>query len=239
MQIHFFSLLAQGKVDLNNLAATLVGCGGTLLWYLAYLLIIRRARIDKIYGMPFAAMCVDTMWEFIYTFQIHPPPSAGRMQVLGAIMADLIWFLLDVGIVITWLCYWRAGSPPGLSRKWHLPALAAALAASAAVIYGMQLEFAHLPGEHQLPGGVSSFLRSLLMSATFVAMVLRRNSTAGQSLAIALTMLLGGVMGSAYMVMSSSHFRTPFWITLFVVIFLLDSLYTVLLARLRGAPQTA
>jgi len=239
MQIHFFSLLAQSKVDLNNLAATLVGCGATLLWYLAYLLIIRRARIDKTYAMPFAAMCVDTTWEFIYTFRIHPPSTMGRLQVDGAIVADFIWFMLDVGIVITWLAYWRAGSPPGLSPKWHLPALAAALAVSAAVIFGMQGEFEHLPGEHDLPGGVSSFLRSLVMSATYVAMAVRRNSTAGQSLAIALTMLVGGAMGSAYMVMSSPHFRNPFWITLFVVIFLLASLYTVLVARLRGAPQTA
>jgi hypothetical protein len=238
MQIHFFSLLAQGKA-IHGFAATLVGCGSVFFWYLAYLLIIRRARIDKIYGMPFVAMCVDTTWEFIYTFRIQPPASMGQMQVIGAVMADFIWFMLDIGIVITWLRYWRAGSPPGLSPKWHLPALAATLAASAAVIYGMQVEFAQLPGETDLPGGVSSFLRSLVMSATFVAMVLRRNSTAGQSLAIALTMLLGGVMGSAYMYMSSSSFQTTFWITLFVVIFLLDTLYAVLLARLRGAPQAA
>jgi hypothetical protein len=236
MQIHFFSLLAQGQA-IPGFAATMVGCGGVLLWYLAYLLIIRRARMDKIYAMPFAAMCVDTMWEFIYTFRIHPPPTVGPIQVAGAVMADFIWFLLDIGIVITWLHYWRAGSPPGLSPKWHLPALAAALAASAAVILGMQQEFSRLPGEVDLPGGVSSFLRSLVMSATFVAMVLRRNNTAGQSLAIALTKLLGGVMGSAYMYMS--HFDSLYWITLYVVIFLLDSLYTVLVARLRGAPQTA
>src|ERR1700739_2555555 len=43
-----------------------------LSWTVAYLLIIARARRDKIYGMPVVALCGNLSWEIINSFIERP-----------------------------------------------------------------------------------------------------------------------------------------------------------------------
>ena len=49
--------------------AIMVGCG--MLWTLAYLLIIRQGFLDRTYGMPLAALCVNLSWELVFAF-VYP-----------------------------------------------------------------------------------------------------------------------------------------------------------------------
>jgi len=225
-----------------SLLGALVGIASGLLWSLAYVLIILRARKDKDYGMPFAAMCFNVIWELIYTF-VFPAPGEGFQKWI-ALLVNFIWFALDVVIVITWLLYWRADSPPGLKPKWHLPSLAVGLVSALAVLLGIQYQFNNpsCVGANVPNGGVSSFLQNLMMSALFIAMALRRNSMSGQSLGIALSKLLGSLLASTYFyfwVLVGPGELTFYWVALFVLIFFYDSIYTVLLLRMRGKPLMA
>jgi hypothetical protein len=222
-----------------SLLGTLVGTASGLFWSLAYVLIVLRAKKDKDYGMPFAAMCFNLIWEFIYTF-VFPPQGQG-IQFWIPLLINFLWFALDVVIVITWLLYWRASSPPGLSPKWHLPALALGLVSATAVLFGIQYQFNDPPCvPSTVPaGGVSSFLQNLMMSALFIGMALRRNSLSGQSVPIALSKLLGTALASVYFYFFIPGATTFYWIVLFVLIFVYDSIYTVLLLRIRGKPLTA
>jgi len=225
----------------TSLLMMLMGGASYVLWSLTYLLIIRQASKDKIYGMPFAAMCFNFTWEFIYTFVV-PPTGKGCLFFWLPLLNYAIWLALDAGIVGTWLKYWRADAPPGLSSKWHVPALAMGMISAAAVLLRMQSQFNQppcLPTGSLIPAGaVAAYLQNLLMSALFVEMVLRRNSAAGQSLPIALSKLLGTALGSIFFY---NYFKAQdsYWVTLYVLCFLYDSLYVVLLLKFRRGPLTA
>jgi hypothetical protein len=227
-------------VRLHALLGVLVGIASGLLWGLTYVLIILRSMKDKSYGMPFAALCFNVMWEFIYTF-VFPPPGQG-FEFWIPLLVNFIWFALDVGILITWLLFWRVDSPPGLTAKWHLPGLVVGLASATAVLFGIQFQFntASCVGADVPPGGVSSFLQNLMMSALFIAMALRRNNLSGQSVPIAVAKLLGSALASTYFYFYVPGATTFYWVALFVLVFFYDSIYTVLLLNLRsGRAATA
>lgn len=86
-------------------------CG--LLWTISYILLIRRAALDKAYAMPLAPLCVNLGWEFIFGF-VHPdsPP----MNIV-----NIVWFGLDVIIVSQYLRYARAEFPKTLPQSWFTP----------------------------------------------------------------------------------------------------------------------
>ena len=225
MQVHFSAVLE--SVREHSLIANLLGVGCFLFVCLTYVLVILRARRDKTYGMPFPAMCINITWEFLYTFVYRPPGRWADPDVWLHLLADFIWFALDIGIVITWLQFESADRLPGLSPRWRVPALALATGSAMAVIIGMHEQFKAV--ETQMPGTTSCSLRCLVMSTLFIAMVLRRNNTSGQSLPIAISKLLASAMGSIYLLLIG--FISWFWISLFVLTFLFDSIY---LATLFG-----
>jgi len=225
MQVDFSSVL-EGFAG-HSLVANLLGMGCSLFVCLTYVLVILRGRKDKTYGMPFAAMCINVTWEFLYTFVYHPPGQWTDPDVWMHVLADFIWFALDIGIVVTWWQFASADRPPGLSPRWRGPALALGTGSAMAVIIGMAGQFKAV--ETQMPGTTSCSLRCLVMSALFVAMVLRRDSAAGQSLPIAISKLLASAMGSVYLLLIG--FVSWFWVSLFVLTFLFDSIY---LATLFG-----
>jgi hypothetical protein len=237
-----------------------MGIGCALLWTLTYVLIILQARKDRNYGMPFAAMCFNIMWEFIYTFVFMPDEPFPSMEFFGPLLMNLAWVALDVFVVITWLQYWHADSPSGLTRKWRGPGLALGLLVAAAVLIGFQRQYGDAGGGHTRfswqvgqfpyqpgmtcpdvvpPGGYASFLQNLLMSALFVAMAMRRNSMSGQSLPIALAKGVGTVGASVFFYSNVPGGNGPYWVTLYVGCFLLDSIYVALLLRLHAKPSSA
>jgi hypothetical protein len=205
-----------------------IGMGCTLLWCLTYVLIILRARRDRVPAMPFAAMCANVAWEILYSFVFLPPGHWTDSEVWPHVLANLVWLALDVVIVATWLRYASADRPASPAPGWRVPVLALGLASALAVIIGIQRQFGALDGK--LPGTTASCLRSLMMSALFVAMALRRNSMSGQSLPIALAKLSGSAMGSVFLYCSGFH--SFFWVTLYVLTFLFDSIYTAKLFTL-------
>lgn len=60
-------------------------------WTTAYVLIIRRARLDRVPAMPFPATCMNTSWEAMMLFE-HEFGGLGWITVF-------VWFALDLVIL--------------------------------------------------------------------------------------------------------------------------------------------
>ena len=50
--------------EFHNLSSLVL----TIAWITVYVLMIRRGFLDKSYGMPMIALCLNVSWEFYFTF---------------------------------------------------------------------------------------------------------------------------------------------------------------------------
>ncbi len=191
-------------------------------WLVAYALIIRRGFVDRSYGMPLVAVCVNISWEFIFAFLI--PHDAPQRQI------NMGWLLLDIFILGQLLLYWRSDYGR-LDRAVFYPFTVAALAASFGLIYTMAVEFDHC-------GAYSGFGQNYLMSVLFMIMLFQRNSLLGQSIYIALVKMVGTVLASlgAYLFVPLAQ-ESAVLQYLFVTIFFFDLAYFIAvlyIARKQG-----
>ena len=69
--------------------------GSTTAWIVVYVLMIRRGLIDKSYGMPVTALCVNLSWEFYFTFLAGGEASAR--------LGNGLFLLFDLGVLYTCL----------------------------------------------------------------------------------------------------------------------------------------
>lgn len=160
--------------------ALFLGCG--LFWTTAYVLIIRVGLRDRSYGMPIVALAANLAWEFIFSFV---RPSAGVQQTV-----NIVWFLLDLGILATVVRFWPREFP-WLSRRTFLAGLAATIALAYLGVNAVSLQFDH--GQ----GFFAAFGQDLMMSGLFLGMLTARRSLRGQSVAIAVCKLIGSALAAA------------------------------------------
>lgn len=146
--------------------------GWIVFWGLAYGLIVRRGFIDKTFGYPFIAICVDIAWTLTFTLVYPQSPF-----MLLFVVIDLI-FLYQ-------LLKFRTSDLQQLSKMQYYAAVALAVATSFALIISFSIEF------NDVHGVYSSFVDTLLTSILFVVLILRRGSVRGQSIYIAITKMLG------------------------------------------------
>ena len=147
-------------------------------WTIVYIDIINRGLRDKTYGMPFFALAFNIAWEFIYAFVIYQGFALQRA-------VNIVWFLLDGGVLYTYLRYGREEFAEGY-RKYFLPWSGVAIMMAFAVLYFSGREFPDVRG-----GTYSAFAQNLMMSVLFIAMLVRRGSVSGQSMYIAIFKWLG------------------------------------------------
>jgi hypothetical protein len=147
-----------------------------VLWSLAYVLIIKRGFQDKACGMPVLALCSNFGWELLaLTLRRRPELMS----------AAYMWVPPDAIIFAQCLMYGRDEVSAPVLKKYFRPIVLATLA------YGFALTFlfeVRLDDERRY---YSAYLGNLAMSALFVAMLLRRASSRGQSMYIATFKLLG------------------------------------------------
>ncbi len=184
-----------------------------VLWTATYVLIIRQGLRDRTYGMPFAALCANLAWEFIFSCVL---PHGSPQRVV-----NFVWLAFDLVIAAQVLRY----GP----REWRLPRggfhalFGVSLIVALGAVLTVTLEFDNTSGSY------AAFGQNLMMSALFVAMLLRRRTLAGQSLAIGVCKLLGTlVASSAFFLLTregSESLLLPF---LYVSILLFDGLYVAL-----------
>lgn len=201
----------------HTLLIAVLGMVSGMLWSITYLLVIRQGWSDRTFAMPVLAMTVNLSWEFIYTFIYH---AGGALQA----RINIMWFLMDLGILFTYLKFWESYYPPHLPRALMLPRLLASLAGASVLIVAIAKQFGEGNGS-----GYSAFGDNLMMSVLFLALLTSRGNRRGQSLVIAWTKLLGTVAASL-----SQYIYDPtnaVWNMLYIEIFLLDLLYVFMLSR--------
>jgi hypothetical protein len=202
-----------------------------LLWTLAYLLIILRARRDRVYGMPIVALCANLAWEFWYTF-VELPPHPDPAKHAAQFWVNFIWFVFDVAILWQTLRY-GPKQFAWLGRAGFYALFALALAITGPTVILLNKEF------HDVFGVRASFVQNLMMSGLFLGMVNARRSAAGQSAGIALAKMGGTFLAALGVLLYppapiyEHSVLLPF---LYVAIFVLDLLYTVLVRRLDREP---
>lgn len=167
--------------DFSPLEQNLWSLGGLGAWTVVYVLMIRRGIKDKSYGMPVIALCVDIGWETYYTF-FAASPLANKVGV-G------LYLITDLGVLATCLKYGKSDFDSPMIKKHFNGMVVAALIAGFFVVRRFDLSF------HDPVGAVSATFTTMLLSVSLVAMILRRNSVAGQSFVIGVLILAGDVCG--------------------------------------------
>lgn len=199
----------------------IVAMPGAVCWLLCYLMILRRARLDQAYGMPLVALAGNICWELLFGFIDPDQPPMDTV--------NKIWFLVDLGLLWQILRYGRAEH----ERRWpagsFLPLVAGTLLLAFGIVLGVHLEFDDSDGRY------TGWGINVLMSACFIQMLLTRGSSAGQTVWIALSKLLGTLSFDL-----AQFIKTPSWpaeglgplmTTLYLGSLALDMVYLGLLVR--------
>jgi hypothetical protein len=151
-------------------------------WTIVYIDGIRLGFKHRSYAIPFYALALNISWELLQACYGFQRPLTVQTVI------NAIWFLFDVGIVITYFKFGRKYFPNRDAKdsstffRWSVLGLLTALLVEVAFIR----EFGVSVG-----AGYSAFLQNLLMSILFIDMLVKRGSREGQSLVIAVNKWLG------------------------------------------------
>ncbi len=186
--------------------------GSGFFWSAAYILIIRQGFRDESSGMPMAAICANISWEFIFSF-IYP--HGGLQQII-----NIIWFALDVVIVVQYLKYGRKDFFKAVSREFFYTIFLLTTVMCFSVIIATVPEFKDFDGKY------AAFSQNLMMSILFVLLLIKRRNTKGQSVNIAVFKMIGSLLPAiAFWV----NYRSILIAVLSVFILFFDLIYAVLL----------
>lgn len=191
-----------------------VGMG--LFWIFTYILVIYKGWQDKTYGMPMVAICANISWEFIFAF-FYPQNDLQRY-------ITLIWFVLDVFILMQFLRYAPNEYRKMLSKKLLYFSFLITLIFSMLIILGIVYEFQDFEGKYV------AFFQNLMMSGLFIALLLQRGNLAGQSMGIAVCKMVGTLFAAVGFYL---YFRTPLITIISVATLFYDWLYILLIYRLQ------
>ncbi len=190
----------------------------TLFWIVAYILMIRRGLKDRSYGIPMVALCLNVSWEFIFTFLTDIEMSYR--------VANGLFLAFDLGVLYTCFRFGRDDFDWPILKDHFVAFLTGSLALSLAGVYLFVTSFG------DTYGGLFAAINTPLYSALFIAMLLRRNSVKGQSLYIALAVLIGDAGGYLPTLFAQQQGQVdvpPTWITTYYAYtLLLNAVYLAL-----------
>ncbi|MGL4913726.1 MAG: hypothetical protein ACRC3Y_14995 [Romboutsia sp.] len=196
-----------------------------LFWIITYILIINKSIKDKTYGMPFVAMCINLSWEFVFAF-IY------KTDIFHQIVC-LIWFVLDLIIVCTFLKYGYKDFKKkySLSKISFFTLIIFTIISSFIFMLLAPLDFSVLfNGDLFQTAGFIAYFQNLLMSILFVLMFLERRNLNGQSILIALFKWLGtSCVGITKFIGLAPSNPTELFIIFLIQVF--DILYLFLLLK--------
>ncbi|MBD3669742.1 MAG: hypothetical protein HUJ29_03130 [Gammaproteobacteria bacterium] len=193
-------------------------------WTLVYIDGIRIGLRDHSYAIPFWALALNLAWEIQYAVLGYQ--SYGLRAQTGI---NLLWFLLDLGILYTFIRYGKKYFPttlqPGKFYAWIFLGIVSAIV----IQWLFYHEFGLIPGAKY-----SAFLQNLLMSILFVSMLVQRGSAEGQSQFIAINKWIGTLAATLHLGLLDEGPGTFILVT-GVLIMIFDVLYIVLLQRVSSA----
>jgi len=193
-------------------------------WLAVYVFGIRRAWLDGRTPIPLLAIPFNVAWEFCFGFvYISRTPAVG-------VVAIRIWLLIDLLMVVVAFRFGWRDTPWMSARTFRI---------CYALVFPYAILFTYLMAKelNDLDGAYGAFGLNMFMSFAFVVMLLRRGSTAGQSMYIGLGKLIGTAASSTLFALFFP--ARPMLFLLYATIFVLDCLYLVLLHRqfrIEGRP---
>lgn len=190
-------------------------------WMVAYFLIIFRSYKDKTYGMPFVALAFNISWEFLYSFVFIAP----KLNLQTAI--NRFWFAADVIILVFYFVYGKKDWKYSQSRSLFYPYSLFVLVAAAGLLYFFEMDFLKSAVTY------SAFIMNVIISASFLQMILHRKSLSGQSFGIALFKLIGTLCATIFLFDGFTNFL----ILLGLICFILDAVYLFLVLRMYKQQQ--
>jgi hypothetical protein len=218
MVVPFSNLVVQGQ-GFEMVAAII----GSLLWVVAYILMIIRGFQDQTYGLPLVAIMLNFTWEFIYVF-IYPPDNKVVLWL------RILWLVVDVVNVWLLVRYGKAvQSIPQIRDHFY-----SVLVWTFAFCY-----VGHLVLHHRLGGTAddeSAYSINFIMSILFVFLFFNRPKQSGLSYGAAWAKMLGtGIMSLAALLAFMQHGVTHYFLEyLFVGVFIFDVLYIYMLHKARA-----
>jgi hypothetical protein len=228
----------------NTPVVVFFGVSCVVCWIVAYFAIIYRGFRDRTFGMPMAALAANLSWEAIYSFFLNP--FGDYIHVLS-----IPCFAIDLVIAGQCLVYGSSNVSLPLLRKHFRKIFAAAVVIAFPIVYLSFYEF------HDPLGEYTGFGLNFMMSFLFVAMLLSRGNPSGQSMYIAIFKWLGtffSYVATAFQatttladpwpesllslvqktVTHTTYPLTPLISVVYLVTFLVDILYIILLyGRIR------
>lgn len=218
-----------------------------IFWLGAYALIIRHAFRERIHGMPVVAMCGNISWEIILGAGIYPACPVYWADCPQQIMGPVTLFAaaLDAFILYTIVRFGREQFRqfPLIHRYFPVLVVLGVLAAFGIVylfmtelytinIYGAQVDGVVPPFvQAGLQGGIfTGWGLALMMGLLFIAMLLSRDDLRGQSVYIALFMMLGNIGALLFDITAAP--RMPYLVTYLAILSLtVNAIYVVMVYR--------
>lgn len=224
-----------------------------IFWLGAYVLVIRHAFGEKIHAMPVVAMCGNIAWEFILGLGFYPACPVYWANCPDQIMGPvtLLAALLDAFILYTILRFGREQFRQyDVIHRYFYVFVGLGVTAAAAIVYRFMTDMyteniyaAQVGGstpafvQAGLQGGIfTGWGLALMMGLLFIAMHFSRGDLRGQSIYIALFMMLGNL--GAYFFDITAAPRMPGVVNVLVLLSLtVNGIYVVMLylkARAMG-----
>jgi hypothetical protein len=151
-----------------------------LCWIIAYIKLIHLGFKEKTYGMPFIALTLNFTWEAIQSY-LNLKNNLFNVETFFI----LIWFLLDILIVLTYLIYGKRYFPKHTNEEYFMPWTLIIFIMSFVIQYFFIIEFGDSGKLY------SAFIQNLIMSILFIIMLAYRTDIKGQSLTIAISKWIG------------------------------------------------
>ena len=193
-------------------------------WLVAYALFIRLGFKEKTFCVPIIAMCGNIGWEFTNSQLIYP-------AYLGIWLGQCLWLVFDALVFTTIWKYAPAEISHPLLKRWVRPLSVFGVLLSA----GMTLVLGLFGGDPQ--GTVSGWTLAFVQSLMMIAMLFQRGSSRGQSVYIALGIVIGNIAAYIWVAnypWAANQIRNPHWLVnlmFFAVTIPFNVLYFILLLR--------
>ena len=197
----------------------LIGISG-ICWSIVYIDSIHTGFKQKTYCMPLFALGLNIAWEGLYSYT----DLFIRGEIGAQAIANTVWFLLDIFIVVTWVKFGKKEMQGELGKKWFIPWTILVIACCLVIQILFWVEFGSVEGEKY-----SAYLQNIAMSVCYLYMLNRRKSSEGQTMTIAVSKCIGTLTPTIYGTIEGNMFI----LVTGVICFIFDVLYIYFLREVK------
>jgi hypothetical protein len=208
------------RFDLYSPTDVALILAGTVLWCVAYFIIIKNAFKNQYVDMPLAAGAPNIAWEFIWSFLVVT--DMGLLFVYGF----RVWFFMDILILYTTFKYGsRQIVNPTLAKSfvWIQPFI---------LISWIFLWYFFIKEGYDTPmGATSAYIITVLMEFVYITTFLNHDPKYF-SFNVAWSKGLGNFMMTIFVF---HHYSENMWLlkTMAIIVTVLDIIYVILVAKAK------